>query len=152
MQQEDWISQVADHLSREPGAVRVVIGQQPKGGVQPPAVLTRLDQREVESRQPMATALHAIGQRGAAGNLIEQLTNRLAIRAVGGMAFEFLQRADQAQPGARELAELMIKISAPRKLPRRKDHLGPQTATRSRLAFRSRLLRSPTIWSATWPW
>jgi hypothetical protein len=46
----------------------------------------------------------------------------------------------------------MIKISAPRKLPRRDDHQEAQTATRSKLALRSRLLRSPTICSATWPW
>ena len=68
------------------------------------------------------------------------------------MAFKLLQRADQAKPGTGELAELMIEISAPRQLPRRKDHLGPQTTTRSKLALRSRLLRRPTIWSTTWPW
>ena len=58
VQQEDRIGQVADHLAREPGAVRVVIGQQPEAGVQPPAVLARLQQREVERRQPVAAALH----------------------------------------------------------------------------------------------
>ena len=56
VQQEGRIGQVADHLAREPGAVGVVIGQQPEAGVQPPAVLARLQQREVEGRQPMAAS------------------------------------------------------------------------------------------------
>jgi hypothetical protein len=63
VQQEGRVGQVADHLAREPGAVGVVIGQQPEAGVQPPAVLARLNQREVERRQPVAAALHPIGQR-----------------------------------------------------------------------------------------
>ena len=85
MQQEGRIGQVADHLAREPGAVGVVIGQQPEAGVQAPAVLARLQQREVKSRQPMAAALHRIGERAAAGYLLEHLPDRLAVRAVGGM-------------------------------------------------------------------
>ena len=99
----------------------------------------------------MAAALHPIGKRGAAGNLIEHPPNRLAVRAVGGMPFELFQRADEAKPGTGKLAELMIEISASRQLSRRDDHREAQTATRSRLALRSRLLRRPTIWSATWP-
>ena len=116
VQQKDRIGQVADHLAREPGAVGVVIGQQPEAGVQPPAVLARLQQREVERRQPVAAALQRIGERAAAGNLLEQPPNRLAVRAVGGIAFELFQRLDEAKPGAGELAELMIEISASRQL------------------------------------
>ena len=116
VQQKGRIGQVADHLAREPGAVGVVIGQQPEAGVQPPAVLARLQERDVERRQPMAAALQRIGERAAAGNLFEHPPNRLAVRAVGGIAFELFQRPDEAEPRAGELAKLMIEISASRQL------------------------------------
>jgi hypothetical protein len=56
--------------------------------------------------------LDRIGERSAAGNLLEQPPNGLVVRAVGGMALELFERPDEAKPGAGELAELMIEISA----------------------------------------
>src|ERR1019366_1597428 len=107
VQQADRISQVADNLTREPGAVGVVIGQQPEAGVQPPAVLAGLQQRDVERRQPATGGLQGIGERAALGNLLEQPPYRLAVRTVGRMVLE--------------LVELMVEFSAPGQLSGCKD-------------------------------
>ncbi len=56
VEQESRIGQIGDYLSRHSGAVGIIICQQPKAGIQTPALFAGLHQSDVESRQPMAKA------------------------------------------------------------------------------------------------
>jgi hypothetical protein len=112
VEQEYRIGQIADHPAGHPGAGVVVIGEQSKAGLQPPAMLARLQQRDVEGRQPVLHALQRIGQRAATRQFRQHPLDGLAIRGGRGIALQLFQRPDEAQARAGELAELLIEISA----------------------------------------
>ena len=70
------------------------------------------------------------------------------------------QGSNEANARGSDLAELMEQFGAARQLPGSDEHVLPHgrdmppgvyASTRSKLAFRSRLLRMPMTWSATWP-
>jgi hypothetical protein len=52
VKQEQRIRQIANHLPREPRSILVMIGQQTKALIQAPAMLARVEQRDVKRRQP----------------------------------------------------------------------------------------------------
>ena len=121
VEQENRIGQIGDHLSRHPGAVGIIICEQPKAGIQTAALFAGLRQSDVEGRQPMAKALQRFRQRETTGQFIEQSLNRLAIGARRGIAFELLQGTHQTKSSRGELAELMIKLRPLRELSGRDD-------------------------------
>src|SRR6185503_14662162 len=80
------------------------------------------------------------------------------IGAGGWVPLKLLDGAHKAKTRRGQLGKLVVQLGAPGKLAGRDNqrHNRPegfrgQAATRSRLALKSRLLRAPTICSATWP-
>src|ERR1041385_271727 len=83
---------------------------------------------------------------------------RTAQNAAGRRIPNHLDGRDESDASGAKGSELLVKFRALGELPRRQDERHKlasdracQVMTRSRLVLRSRLLRRPTIWSATWP-
>jgi hypothetical protein len=122
MKQKERVSQVGDELARDFGPVGVVIAQEAKAGIQAPALLAGLDQRDVKLGQPARVQTpHGFRERGAGSQLSQHLPDRLAVGARRGGALELLEGRNEAQPGRGQRGQLLVKRGAPRKLRGRDD-------------------------------
>src|SRR5262249_46085236 len=52
VKQKSRVEQVADGLTGQSGTVGIITGEQPEAGVQTAAMLTCVDQSDIESREP----------------------------------------------------------------------------------------------------
>jgi hypothetical protein len=152
VQDKGRIEQVVYHTPYELGSLAVVNRQKFETGIEAPALLARMEQCDIERREPARHASKGVTECGTLGQLHAYSVQRSAKRSGRRSAFENFQGVWQANACRRQRCELVIELSLLAELFGRNNEghgssapLKNQSATRSRLPLRSRLLRSPTI-------
>src|SRR4051812_13338132 len=119
MQQEGGVSKVGDQLAQELSALAIEFGQSLEAGLEAPAVLARVNEREVKFGQPLAHLLKGFGKVTAGMEVFEGLRYGQPVGGRGRVRLYLLKRPDNGESGGGELTELMVEISSPRELSRR---------------------------------